>query len=142
MDAGPEDTFPLLPTWLADRGVVYALDLHPLAIQRVQEIASKRKLTNVETIRSNCKTGLPENSLDVVLLYDIFHMSSEPDAILAELHRVLKPDGMLSFSDHHMGEDEILSRVTVGGLFRLSKKGKKTYSFSVLDPGIHHAETK
>ena len=69
-------------------------------------------------------------------------MLSEPDAILAELHRVLKLDGTLSFSDHHMGEDEILSRVTVGGLFRLSKKGKKTYSFSVLDPVVHQAEAQ
>jgi len=49
--------------------------------------------------------------------------------VLEELHRVLKPEGILSFSDHHMKESEILSRLTSGGLFRLWKKGKKTYSF-------------
>mgnify|MGYP002750820996 CR=1 FL=1 len=68
--------------------------------------------------------------MDVVLLYDIFHDLSEPGAVLSELYRVLKWDGILSFSDHHMKEDEIISRITSDGFFSLSEKGKKTYSFS------------
>lgn len=110
-------------------GKIYALDVHPLAIQRVQSIASKKQLTNVETICSDCKTGLPHNSIDVALLYDTFHSLKDPNGVLKELHRVLKPNGILSFSDHHMKEDEILSKVTDRGLFRVSKKGKRTYSF-------------
>jgi ubiquinone/menaquinone biosynthesis C-methylase UbiE len=110
-------------------GKIYALDIHPLAIQKVQDIASKKQLANVETILSDCQTGLPDNSLDVVLLYDTFHHLSDPDGVLKELHRVLKPDGILSFSDHHMKENEIVSGVTNSGLFRLSGKGQRTYSF-------------
>ena len=53
--------------------------------------------------------------------------------ILAELHRVLKRDGTLSFNDHHMHEMEILSRVTSGHLFKLARKGKRTWSFSPQD---------
>ena len=111
-------------------GKVYALDLHPLAVQRVQDIARKRQLANVETIHSDCRTGLPDNSVDVVLLYDVFHDLSNPQAILAELHRVLKRNGTLSFSDHHMDEDAIISEVTSGQLFRLARKDERTYSFS------------
>jgi ubiquinone/menaquinone biosynthesis C-methylase UbiE len=110
-------------------GKIYALDIHPLAIQRVQSIASKKQLRNVKTICSDCKTGLPDNSVDVVLLYDTFHVLNDPNGVLKELHRVLKTNGVLSFSDHHMKENEILSRVTNGGLFKLSRKGKRTYSF-------------
>ncbi|VVB87206.1 Putative arsenite methyltransferase [uncultured archaeon] len=111
-------------------GKVYALDIHPLAIRMVRDIVSKNKLTNVETILSDCNTGLPDNSMDVVLLYDTFHDLSDPNGVLQELHRVLKPDGLLSFSDHHMKEQEIISRVTETGLFKLSGKGERTYSFS------------
>jgi len=68
--------------------------------------------------------------VDVVLLYDTFHDLSHPSGVLEELHRVLKPNGFLSFSDHHMKENEIVSKVTNKGLFRLSRKGKGTYSFS------------
>ena len=68
--------------------------------------------------------------MDVVLLCDTFHMLSEPDGVLAELHRVLKPNGILSFSDHHLPEGEIISGITGSGLFGLLSKGKYTYSFT------------
>ena len=110
-------------------GKIYALDINPLAIQVVQSIASRKQLTNVETICSACKTGLPDNSLDVVLLYDTFHKLGDPDGVLQELHRILKPSGILSFSDHHMEENEIVAKVTDTGLFRLSRKGKRTHNF-------------
>ncbi len=105
-------------------GKVYALDIHPLAIQTVKNIASKKQLTNVETICSDYETGLADNSIDVVLLYDTFHDLSDPDGVLEELHRVLKPDGILSFSDHHMKENEIVSKITDKGLFKMARKGK------------------
>jgi ubiquinone/menaquinone biosynthesis C-methylase UbiE len=112
-------------------GKVYALDIHPLAVQRVQSAAAKRHLTNIEVILSDCATGLPDASIDVVLLYDTFHNLEEPDEVLAELHRVLKADGILSFNDHHIKEeDEIISRITGNGLFALLRKGEKVYNFS------------
>lgn len=112
-----------------DSGVVYALDVHPLAIQMVQNLTSKMKLMNVKTIHSDCRTGLPDKSLDVVLLYDTFHDLSKPDDVLKEIHRLMKSNGILSFSDHHMREEEIVSKVTKSGLFRLLRKGERTYSF-------------
>jgi len=127
---GPGSYIIPLAELVSKSGKIYALDIHPLAIQTVQNIASKRQLTNVETICSDCKTGLPDNSVDVILLYDTFHDLSDPNGVLEELHRVLKPNQILSFSDHHMKENEIVSKVTNEGLFRLSRKGKRTYSFS------------
>ncbi len=73
---------------------------------------------------------MPDAGFDVVLLYDIFHMLEDPEGVLKELHRVLKTEGILSFSDHHMKEDKITSEVTAGGLFKLVKKGRKTYRFA------------
>ena len=111
-------------------GRIYALDIHPLAIEKVKNLVAKKNLKNVETIQSECKTELPDESIDVVLLYDTFHEVDDPDGVLHELHRVLKQDGLLSFSDHHLKEDEINSEITKGGLFRFSKKGKRTFTFS------------
>lgn len=114
---------------VGETGVVHALDVHPLAIQMVKNLASKMKLMNVKTIHSDCKTGLPDKSLDVVLLYDIFHDLSNPDDVLKEIHRLIKSNGILSFSDHHMKEEEITLKVTNSGLFKLLRKGERTYSF-------------
>jgi ubiquinone/menaquinone biosynthesis C-methylase UbiE len=110
-------------------GKVYALDVQPLAIEMVKKIVAKKQLTNVETILSNRKTGLPDNSIDRVLLYDVFHDLTDPDGVLEELHRVLKPNRILSFSDHHLKESEIISRTTKTKSFMLLRKGQRTYSF-------------
>jgi ubiquinone/menaquinone biosynthesis C-methylase UbiE len=110
-------------------GRVCALDIHPLAVEKVQKAASKRGLSNVETVLSDCATGLENDSVDVVLLYDVFHDLSDQRGVLRELHRVLRPSGSVSFSDHHMKDGEIVSMVTGTGLFALSKKGEKTYTF-------------
>ncbi len=40
-------------------GKVYALDASEFAIQHVRRAASEKRLTNVETIRLDCFTGLP-----------------------------------------------------------------------------------
>ena len=126
---GPGSYIVPLAKLVGESGKIYALDIHPLAIRKVRGIASKKQLANVETILSDCQTGLPDNTLDAVLLYDAFHNLSDPDVVLKELHRVLKSDGALSFSDHHMKENEIISQVTNSGLFRLLRKGERTYSF-------------
>ena len=131
---GPGGYIVPLAKLVGSSGKIYALDIHPLAIQSVESIARRKHLTNVETICSDCRTGLPDNSIDVVLLYDVLHDLSSPDEVLEELHRVLKPGGILSVSDHHMKEDEIVSKVTNGGLFELSRKNKRTCSFLKVAP--------
>jgi ubiquinone/menaquinone biosynthesis C-methylase UbiE len=110
-------------------GKIYALDIQPFAIEMVEKIAATKQLENVETILSDRKTGLADDSIDRVLLYDVFHDLTDPDGVLEELHRVLKSGGILSFSDHHLKENEIVSRLTKTEYFTLLRKGQKTYSF-------------
>ena len=126
---GPGSYITPLAELVGESGKIYALDIHPLAIQNVKDMVSKKRLVNVETILSDCQTGLPDNTLDAVLLYDAFHHLSDSNGVLQELHRVLKPDGILSFGDHHMKENEIVAGLTNGGLFRLLRKGQRTYTF-------------
>jgi len=127
---GPGGYILPLATLTGPSGKIYALDINPNAIQTVKSLASKHQLTNVATILSDSATGLPDGSIDVVLLYDILHALKKPDDILAELHRVLKADGTLSVRDHHLTEEEIMSRITGTKLFRLLRKGEKVYNFS------------
>ena len=111
-------------------GKVYALDIHPLGLRQVQMAASRRGLWNVETICSGCGTGLVAGSVDTALLYVTLHGLDNPHPVLEELHRVLKPNGFLSFRDPHLGEEEILSCIAYRGFFRLAGKGRETYRFA------------
>ena len=127
---GPGSYLMPLAELVGTTGKIYALDIHPLAVQMVQGIARKHNLTNVETILSDCDTGLPGATIDVVLLYDTLHNLHDPIRVLKEVHRVLKPGAILSISDHHMKEGDITSEATSSNLFTLSTKGDKTYTFS------------
>jgi ubiquinone/menaquinone biosynthesis C-methylase UbiE len=131
---GPGSYVPAVAELIGPSGKMYALDINPNAVQMVKELAAKKQLSNVETILSDCDTHLPDKSVDVVLLYDAFHDLEKPNAVLEELHRVLKTNGILSFSDHHLKENEILYRITNCGLFKLLNRGKRTYSFMKTAP--------
>ena len=114
-------------------GLVYALDIHHLAVKTVEQRARKKGLTNIKTILSSCSTSLPDNSLDLIVFFDVFHVLDNQEEVLMELHRVLKPEAIMYFSDHHLKENYIVSTLTKGGLFKLKGKGRKTFSFSKAD---------
>lgn len=104
---------------VGEKGRIYALDIHPLAIRTVEKKAEKQGLTNVTTILSDRDTGLPGESIDVILLYDTIHMVKDKRALLEELHRVMKSNGLLSIWVGHMKAEDVLEIVEKGGLFSL-----------------------
>lgn len=114
---------------VGDEGKVYAQDAVRLAVDMIEKKASKLKLDNITAICSDCSTGIPDESIDVVILYDVFHLLGDSGAVLKELQRVLRPDGILSFSDHHMNGRDIISGVTEDNMFSPSEKVKYTYIF-------------
>ncbi len=119
---------------VGNAGKVYALDIHPLSAEYVRKAASKKRLTNIDTICAASPAGLESERIDVVLLYDTFHSLGDPDEILKELHRAMKPKSILSFSDHHMKKNDIIAAVTSGGLFKLIREEKRTLSFAPEKP--------
>jgi ubiquinone/menaquinone biosynthesis C-methylase UbiE len=115
---------------VGEKGQIYALDIHPMAIKSVRQQAKKKRLKNIIPVFSDVDTGFSDKCMDAVLLYDVFHEIGEPEKYLAEFFRVLKRDGIISLHDHHLKNHEIISGLTKGGYFQLSKKGKKTYIFT------------
>jgi len=126
---GPGSYVLLLSQMVGGKGRVYAFDIEPLAIKNVKGLISRAGLVNAEAACSDCRTGLPDNSVDMVLLYDVFHALKEPDKVLRELHRILKPEGALSLQDHRMGIKKAINNLTKAGYFRFSGKGKRAYRF-------------
>ncbi|HET6451224.1 MAG TPA: class I SAM-dependent methyltransferase [Spirochaetia bacterium] len=90
-------------------GEVWALDIHPLAIAAVKKGAAARGLANVRTLLSDCATGLPAESMDVVLLFNALHDVDNKAAVLGELRRILKPKGRLLYKDHTLNGHALLS---------------------------------
>lgn len=82
---------------VGENGSVVALDINQLAIDRVQLKIQKAGVTNAETLLANAaQTGLPEDSFDVIFVFGFDRNAGQMDGILAELHRLLRADGVLS----------------------------------------------
>ena len=82
---------------VGEKGNVYALDVSPLAVERVQQKIEKEGATNVKTILADAaQTGLPDQSFDLIFVFGFAHSVGNMDDILTELHRLLKPSGILA----------------------------------------------
>lgn len=82
---------------VGEKGSVYALDINPLAVKRVQQKIDKGGVTNVKTILADAaETGLPDQSFDLIFLFGFRYSVGDLEKILTELHRLLKPGGILS----------------------------------------------
>jgi ubiquinone/menaquinone biosynthesis C-methylase UbiE len=97
-------------TWrLAERvgptGKVYANDIQPEMLQMLRENMLQRKLKNVETVLGKFDDPkLPVNTMDLVLLVDVYHEFNAPQQMLRGIREALKPDGRLVLLEYR-GED-------------------------------------
>lgn len=77
-------------------GKVYATDIQPEMLRLLRQSAAKNGVRNVEPILSSAtSTGLPDASIDLMILVDVYHEFAEPQKMLAAMRRALKPDGRL-----------------------------------------------
>jgi len=75
-------------------GKVIAEDIQEGMIQLLRRNVDDRKLRNVEIILgSPTDPKLPANSLDLVLMVDVYHEFSEPVTMMRHVRNSLKPDG-------------------------------------------------
>jgi ubiquinone/menaquinone biosynthesis C-methylase UbiE len=82
---------------VGEKGNVCALDISSLAVERVQQKIEKEGATNVETVLADAvQTGLPDQSFDLIFVFGLARPVGDLDSILVELHRLLKPAGILA----------------------------------------------
>ncbi len=102
-------------------GRVYAVDVQPLATRMVKDKATRLGLENIETILiDSYDTGIPNSCADLVLHLDAFHQIGDRTALLKEIHRILKPDGIFYLEPGHMKLAGAREIVAASGLFRLT----------------------
>jgi ubiquinone/menaquinone biosynthesis C-methylase UbiE len=77
-------------------GKVYAVDIQPEMLQLLRKNMEQRKIANVETVLGTVDDPkLPRDGLDLVLLVDVYHEFSEPQAMLRRIRDSLRKDGRL-----------------------------------------------
>lgn len=86
----------LLAREVGSSGKVYATDLQPGMLKLLSQRFESEGVKNVELIQgTERETKLPATCCDMILLVDVYHEFSEPQAMLRDIKRALRPDGRL-----------------------------------------------
>ncbi|HYL38491.1 MAG TPA: methyltransferase domain-containing protein [Bryobacteraceae bacterium] len=89
-------------------GKVYANDLQPEMLEILRARAQRDKITNVETVLgTETDPKLPAGVLDLVLLVDVYHEFSQPQAMLRKIREALKADGRLVLLEYRKEDPKV-----------------------------------
>jgi len=85
------------------KGKVYALDKDKLSLNELRKKAVKEVLENIILIESigNLKIPLEDESVDIIILYDILHLIDDRKKLYKEVYKVLKKGKLLSVYPKH-----------------------------------------
>lgn len=125
---------------VGEEGVVYALDKSGSTLDKLMRKAGAEGLGNIKRMETSgrLEVDLEEESVDVVLLYDVLHhyyfpRAEDREKVLHEVHRVLKPDGFLSFYPgdpevyHHSSELRRIEKQIEGANFHVESEHSETF---------------
>lgn len=77
-------------------GKVYAVDVEPEMIAFINDRINEEKLSNIVTVLgSETSIQLPNASVDLILMVDVYHELSFPFEMGSSIYKALKPDGKL-----------------------------------------------
>ncbi len=104
---------------VGEQGQVYAVEIAKNFLEHIRARANQANVPQVKTILGTEKSvELPEASIDLAFICDVYHHFEFPMASLASLHRAIKPGGQLVLIDFKRipGEssDFILGHVRAG----------------------------
>ena len=91
---------------LAESGLIYAVDIQDEMLEEISNRKERDQIKNVRVIKGGEKNiNIAENSLDKVLMVDVYHEFNYPAEMLVSIKKALKADGKL-FLIEYRGEDE------------------------------------
>ena len=104
---------------LAEKGLIYAVDIQPEMLDVIEKKKRSTKILNIETILGSEKSiNLPKNSVDKILMVDVYHEFSYPIEMIESIKNALKPEGQL-FLIEYRGED---SAVPIKKIHKMTEK--------------------
>ena len=81
-------------------GKAYGLDMAEEMLELARRNAAEAGATNVEFLHGHIEDiPLPDNHLDVIVSNCVINLSVDKPAVIASMHRVLRPGGRIGISD-------------------------------------------
>ena len=99
-------------------GKVYAVDVQETALEMVKDKMKAQNLKNILPVLAHgYETDIPGHCADIAFALDMFHGINDPSALLREIHRIVKADGILILDDGHQSRQRTLEKLDRSGLW-------------------------
>jgi ubiquinone/menaquinone biosynthesis C-methylase UbiE len=90
------------------QGKVYAVEVQDEFIASLQARAERESASNVTVIRgSEQHPNLPDSSIDLAIMVDVYHELAYPKEMLAAVHKALRPEGQLLLLEYRAEDPSI-----------------------------------
>ncbi len=112
-DIGAGNGYHSLPMAMlvGDTGRVIATDIQPEMLTLLEQRASDASVGNVTPVLSTeTDAALPAHTCDVVLLVDVYHEFSDPEAMLRGIRESLTPTGRVALVEYRAEDDAVPMR--------------------------------
>jgi protein-L-isoaspartate O-methyltransferase len=92
----------------ASGGVVYATDVQPQMMKMLEDGAKKAGLTNIKPVLGGLQSvNLPDASLDLAIMVDVYHELEYPFEVIDSLVRALKPGGRIAYVEYRLEDPRV-----------------------------------
>jgi ubiquinone/menaquinone biosynthesis C-methylase UbiE len=89
-------------------GKVYANDIQPQMLSMLRQRLDREKISNVDLVLGTFDDPkLPAGEIDLILMVDVYHEFSEPQAMLRRMRESLKPGGRLVLLEYRKEDPSI-----------------------------------
>lgn len=106
-------------------GRVYAVDIHDLAIRRVETLVRGKGLNHVTPVPARgYSVDLPDGTADLVYALDMFHRIADPRTFLAELRRIAGERAVLILEDGHQSRKKTKGKLALSPHWRIDREEK------------------
>ena len=90
------------------KGKVYAVDIQPEMLEIIKKRMKEKKIENVVPVRgTETDPKLPDGSIDMILLVDVYHEFSYPWEMTKAMVKALKPGGRMAFVEFRMEDEKV-----------------------------------
>lgn len=104
---------------LGRSGQVFGVDVQPTMLKLLRERMEGQGIENVVPILGSFHNPrLPQKSVDLILMVDVYHEFSHPVQMLAAMKKSLKPDGVIVLVEFRTEDED----VPIKPLHKMSKK--------------------
>jgi len=126
----------LFARMVGPKGKVYAVDINPKLLERIEQNARKAGLANLQIVLGQEDSiTLPANSVDLVFICDTYHHFEYPKSSVLSIHRALRSGGEIVLVEFHRVRGK-----SADWMFEHVRAGQDVFTQEIVEAGFEVVE--